>query len=71
MGEQALTGSESAGTLEALELKLRHFEQNIFHLREFIESKEAETDYSAVYDEVSSQIANVNDLLQKLQQRMF
>mmetsp|Transcript_12626 Transcript_12626/g.34894 ORF Transcript_12626/g.34894 Transcript_12626/m.34894 type:complete len:590 (+) Transcript_12626:139-1908(+) len=69
--KQALTGSESAGTLEALEQKLRHYEQNIFHLREYIESKEAETDYTGVYEEVSTQVAGINQLLQQAQQRIF
>jgi hypothetical protein len=48
--KQALATNESAGTLEALETKLRHYEQNIYHLRDFIDSKEAETDYSGVYE---------------------
>jgi len=69
--KQALGASESAGTLEALEQKLRHYEQNIFHLREFIESKEAETDYTGVYEEVSTQVASINTLLQQMQQRIF
>ena len=69
--KQALSASESAGTLEALEQKLRHYEQNIFHLREFIVSKEAETDYTGVYEEVSTQVASINTLLQQMQQRIF
>jgi intraflagellar transport protein 74 len=69
--KQALAASESAGTLEALEQKLRHYEQNIFHLREFIVSKEAETDYTGVYEEVSTQVASINTLLQQMQQRIF
>ena len=69
--KQALAASESAGTLEALEQKLRHYEQNIFHLRDFIESKEAETDYAGVYEEVSTQVASINTLLQQMQQRIF
>ena len=69
--KQALAASESAGTLEALEQKLRHYEQNIFHLRDFIESKEADTDYAGVYEEVSTQVASINTLLQQMQQRIF
>ena len=37
--KQKLTESESASSLEALEQKLRHYEQNIFNLSEYIESK--------------------------------
>ena len=64
--KQALATSESAGTLEALEQKLKHHEQNIYHLRDFIDSKEAETDYSGVYEEVSRQVADINTMLQQL-----
>ncbi|KAJ1494716.1 hypothetical protein T484DRAFT_2400707 [Baffinella frigidus] len=53
-----LAANESAGTLEALEGKLRFYEQNIFHLKEFIDGKEAETDYGQVYDLVSQQVLN-------------
>lgn len=60
-----------AGTLEALEQKLRHYEQNIFHLNEFIDSKEAETDYSGVYEEVSKQVADVNELLKTINSRPY
>lgn len=63
--KQALATSESAGTLEALEQKLKHHEQNIYHLRDFIDSKEAETDYSGVYEEVSRQVADINTMLQQ------
>jgi len=64
--KQALATSESAGTLEALEQKLKHHEQNIYHLRDFIDSKYAETDYSGVYEEVSRQVADINTMLQQL-----
>ena len=64
--KQALATNESAGTLEHLEQKLRHYEQNIFTLRNFIDSKEAETDYSGVYEEVSQQVAEINGMLQSL-----
>uniref|UniRef100_A0A7S0HH41 Intraflagellar transport protein 74 homolog n=1 Tax=Hanusia phi TaxID=3032 RepID=A0A7S0HH41_9CRYP len=50
--KQDLATNDFAGSLEAAEQKLRHYEQNIFHLREFIDSKEAETDYGSVYEEV-------------------
>jgi len=62
--KQDLATNEFAGSLEAAEQKLRHYEQNIFHLREFIDSKEAETDYASVYEEVSSQVAEINTILQ-------
>jgi len=69
--KQALATNESAGTLEALETKLRHYEQNIYHLRDFIDSKEAETDYSGVYEEVSKQVADINAMLQQLHSRPY
>lgn len=69
--KKTLAASESAGTLEALEQKLRHYEQNIFHLNEFIDSKEAETDYSGVYEEVSKQVADVNELLKTINSRPY
>jgi hypothetical protein len=35
----------SANALESLEQKLRHYEQNIFSMKEFIETKMRETDF--------------------------
>lgn len=69
--KQQLTTNETAMSLEAMEQKLRHHQQNIFHLRDFIESKEAETDYSAVYEDVSKQVAEVNGLLQQIAGRVY
>jgi len=69
--KQKLAADETAMTLEALEQKLRHHQQNIFHLRDFIESKEAETDFSSVYEEVSKQVADVNGMLQQLAGRVY
>jgi len=66
-----LAASESAGTLEALEGKLRFYEQNIFHLKDFIEAKEAETDYGMVYDTVSQQVAELNRMLQQAYNQPF
>jgi intraflagellar transport protein 74 len=64
--KQALATNESAGALEALEGQLRHHEQNIYHLKDFIDRKEAETDYTGVYQEVSEQVYDINVLLQQL-----
>ena len=61
----------ATGTLEALEQKLKHHEQNIYHLRDFIDSKEAETDYSMVYEEVSKQVADINLMLHQLHSTPF
>jgi intraflagellar transport protein 74 len=69
--KQQLATNETAMSLEALEQKLRHHQQNIFHLRDFIESKEAETDYSSVYEDVSKQVAEVNGLLQQIAGRVY
>jgi intraflagellar transport protein 74 len=69
--KQKLASDETAMTLEALEQKLRHHQQNIFHLRDFIESKEAETDFSQVYEEVSKQVADVNGMLQQISGRVY
>lgn len=55
-----LAENDTAKQMEALESKLRHYEQNIFHLREFIETKEHETNYLAVKDDCNRMIDDLN-----------
>lgn len=56
----ALAENDTAKQMETLEGKLRHYEQNIFHLREFIETKEHETNYLPVKDECNRLIDDLN-----------
>lgn len=58
--KQALADNDTAREMETLENKLRHYEQNIFHLREFIEAKEHETNYVAVKDDCNRMIDDLN-----------
>jgi len=58
--KSALQENETAKGMEALENKLRHYEQNIFHLREFIETKEHETNYVALKDECMGLVNDLN-----------
>jgi intraflagellar transport protein 74 len=61
--KQKLTESESASSLEALEQKLRHYEQNIFNLSEYIESKTRESEYEPLRKECESMITQLNQVV--------
>merc|ERR1711871_372251 len=60
--KQRLSVGDAASTVEALEQKMRHYEQNIFHLRDYIEGKERESDYSAALNDVSTLVADINEM---------
>lgn len=60
--KSALAENETAKTLDSLEQKLRHYEQSIFHLREYIETKGRETDYKGVKDEVLRTVDELNQM---------
>jgi intraflagellar transport protein 74 len=58
--KNGLLESETGKTLESLEQKLRHYEQNIHHLREFIETKSRETDFRALKDQCGRLLEEIN-----------
>lgn len=58
--KNSLLESETGKTLESLEQKLRHYEQNIHHLREFIETKSRETDFRALKDQCGRLLDEIN-----------
>ncbi|CEG47726.1 uncharacterized protein PHALS_04870 [Plasmopara halstedii] len=53
---------ETAKNLDALEQKLRHHEQNIFHLKEYIDSKSREVDYEHTKQECLRTLQELNTL---------
>jgi intraflagellar transport protein 74 len=55
-----LAENDTARDMETLENKLRHYEQNIFHLREFIAAKEHDTNYLALKDDCNRMIDDLN-----------
>jgi hypothetical protein len=52
----------AATALDSLEQKLRHYEQSIFQMKEYIESKMRETDYQGIKDECLRFTAQLNML---------
>jgi intraflagellar transport protein 74 len=61
--KEQLAGSETGKALDAQEQRLRHYEQNLFKLTEFIETKGRETDYRPLKDECKQQMGELNALL--------
>uniref|UniRef100_H3HB40 Uncharacterized protein n=1 Tax=Phytophthora ramorum TaxID=164328 RepID=H3HB40_PHYRM len=60
---------ETAKNLDALEQKLRHHEQNIFHLKEYIDSKSREVDYEHLKQDCFRNLQELNTLHVAQQQR--
>jgi len=58
----SLAANETAQMIEGLEQKLRHYEQNIFHLNEFIIEKELETEFEREREECGRVIDELNAL---------
>lgn len=58
-----LAENETASTLEALEQKLRHYEQNIFHLGEYVETKTRESEYSSLFNDVTNLCGELNTII--------
>nr|CCA21505.1 Intraflagellar Transport Protein 72/74 putative [Albugo laibachii Nc14] len=54
------SNNDTAKAMSALEQKLRHQEQTIFHLREYLESKSREVDYEATRQQCLSLVQEVN-----------
>jgi len=59
--QSALDDNEHASQMATLENKMRHYEQNIFSLREFIAAKEHDTHYTGVKDECKLLLDKLND----------
>lgn len=59
--KSALAENEHATAMSNLEAKMRHYEQNIYGLREYIATKEHETHYQAVKDECNAMLQGLND----------
>jgi intraflagellar transport protein 74 len=57
-----LADNETARTIEGLEQKLRHHEQNIFHLNEFIIEKELETNFQSEREECGRAVDELNTM---------
>ncbi|KAJ0403703.1 hypothetical protein ATCC90586_007514 [Pythium insidiosum] len=60
--KQETANHDTAKNLDALEQKLRHHEQNIFHLREFIDSKSREINYEHVKQDCMRMLQDINTL---------
>jgi intraflagellar transport protein 74 len=61
----ALAKEPQAQVLEALEAKLRNYEQSVFSLREFISTKGRETDFEPIRDEAMRLLQELNALIQR------
>jgi intraflagellar transport protein 74 len=66
---QETAAHETAKNLDALEQKLRHHEQNIFHLKEYIDSKSREVDYEHLKQDCFRTLQELNTLHVTQQQR--
>ena len=68
----ALVDNDTAKQLENLEQKMRHYEQNIFQLSEFVQTKMMQTDFRALKDECGRLVGDVNvAVIQKTQDGGF
>lgn len=56
--------SESNTTMESAESKIKQFEQNLFHLRSFISSKTAESEYYPQRNAALEMAEQINQILQ-------
>lgn len=60
--QSVLNDNDIAKVLEGLEQKLRHYEQNIFHLEEFIQDKRRETDFRTLKADCEKAVNELNAL---------
>ncbi|KAF1326922.1 hypothetical protein FI667_g8040, partial [Globisporangium splendens] len=65
--KQSTADHDTAKNLDSLEQKLRHHEQNIFHLREYIDTKSREIDYEHVKQDCFKVLQELNTLRIKQQ----
>lgn len=61
--KQKLAQNDAFTSLEALEQKLSYYEQNIFHLNDYLLAKRRETNYAPILQDVSNLVAELNALL--------
>eukprot|EP00392_Amoebophrya_sp_AT5.2_P003995 g4000.t1 len=61
--KQQLADNETNQNLEALENKIKQYEQNLFHMQTFIATREAEADFTGPRAKVLSQMDAVNKIL--------
>ncbi|CEM04647.1 unnamed protein product [Vitrella brassicaformis CCMP3155] len=64
---QLLADHETHQALETQEQKLKHFEQNLYHLRTFIHSKTAESDFEQQRKACTQLVEQLNQLMVKAQ----
>lgn len=65
--KQETANHDTAKNLDALEQKLRHHEQNIFHLKEYIDTKSREINYEHVKQDCLKTLQELNALRIKQQ----
>ena len=58
--QNVLRENDIAKVLEGLEQKLRHYEQNIFHLEEYIHDKRQETDFKTLKADCEKSVEQLN-----------
>lgn len=61
--DKTLRDNEMHSQLEVLEKSLRHYEQNNFSMREYIQAKGKESDYKSMSVEVNNLVTELNTLL--------
>jgi intraflagellar transport protein 74 len=59
--KKAVSMNETSKNLSSLEQKLRHYEQNIFSLKEYIETKGRETDFESLKGDVMKMVGDLNE----------
>ena len=59
--KKALAVNETSKNLTSLEQKLRHYEQNIFSLKEYVETKGRETDFETLKVDVFKMVKSLNE----------
>merc|ERR1711988_1596327 len=60
MGKDGLAKDDVAVSLEELELKMRHHEQTVYVLSEYIDTKGAETMFEPIAEECHNVMAQIN-----------
>ncbi|KDO16561.1 hypothetical protein SPRG_17927 [Saprolegnia parasitica CBS 223.65] len=65
--KHTLAGNDTAKTLDSLEQKLRHHEQTIYHLKEFIDTKTREVEYEHVKQDCLKLLTELNTFRIKAQ----
>lgn len=65
--KKQLDDDETSKGLEALEQKLRHYENSIFAMREFIDTKGRESEYVSLRDEATKMCDDLNATIMKVQ----